>query len=116
MSLLFGTWGLPRTDGHNIFLYHHPANRSDPMDVDFGVEVTRSFASSRRRVRNEPARRRSVIAVHRGPYDQLKAAHDAIHQSAAANNRAIGRASWEIYSDPTSDPSRTETAVVYLPA
>ncbi len=26
-----------RGDGHNIFLYHHPAKRSDPMDVDFGV-------------------------------------------------------------------------------
>src|SRR5690242_12859303 len=32
-----------RTDGHNIFLYHHPARREDPMDVDFGVEVTGPF-------------------------------------------------------------------------
>src|SRR5215470_12268011 len=35
-----------RTDGHNIFLYHHPARRSDPMNVDFGVEVSRSFSPS----------------------------------------------------------------------
>ena len=35
-----------RTDGHNIFLYHHPARRGDPMDVDFGVEVVREFAPS----------------------------------------------------------------------
>jgi hypothetical protein len=32
-----------RTDGHNIFLYHHPADMSLPMNVDFGVEVTRAF-------------------------------------------------------------------------
>ena len=30
-----------RTDGHNVFLYHHPARRDAPMDVDFGVEVSR---------------------------------------------------------------------------
>ena len=34
-----------RTDGHNIFLYHHPASRDLPMEVDFGVEVVRSFES-----------------------------------------------------------------------
>src|SRR6187455_1000736 len=32
-----------RTDGHNIFLYHHGAGPNDLMDVDFGVEVSRSF-------------------------------------------------------------------------
>src|SRR5262245_30516559 len=32
-----------RTDGHNVFLYHHPARRDMPMDVDFGVEVVRVF-------------------------------------------------------------------------
>jgi hypothetical protein len=32
-----------RTDGHNVFLYHHPARRDLPMDVDFGVEVVRAF-------------------------------------------------------------------------
>src|SRR4051794_1631768 len=25
-----------RTDGHNVFVYHPPARRDDPMDVDFG--------------------------------------------------------------------------------
>ena len=32
-----------RTDGHNVFLYHHPASRDQPMDVDFGVEIVRAF-------------------------------------------------------------------------
>jgi hypothetical protein len=32
-----------RTDGHNVFLYHHPARCDMPMDVDFGVEVEQTF-------------------------------------------------------------------------
>src|SRR3989442_4640256 len=31
-----------RTDGHNVFLYHHETPAI--MPVDFGVEVMRSFA------------------------------------------------------------------------
>src|SRR4249920_3654279 len=32
-----------RVDGHNCFLYHHPANREAAMDIDFGVQVIRPF-------------------------------------------------------------------------
>ena len=32
-----------RTDGHNIFVYHHPVLPGAPMAVDFGVEVSRPF-------------------------------------------------------------------------
>ena len=34
-----GLW----TDGHNIFLYHHPTKPGAPILCDFGVEVTRMF-------------------------------------------------------------------------
>ena len=41
-------WAFIRTHGslkpgHNLFLYHHPANRSEPMDIDFGVQVAQPF-------------------------------------------------------------------------
>ena len=32
-----------RSDGHNVFLDRHPERRDMPMDVDFGVEVSREF-------------------------------------------------------------------------
>src|SRR5260370_17172419 len=32
-----------RTDGHNIFLYHHPTQPGAPILCDFGVEVTSIF-------------------------------------------------------------------------
>jgi effector-binding domain-containing protein len=103
-----------RTDGHNIFLYHHPEHRSDPMDIDFGVEVARSFnPSGEVRETNTPAGE-AAIAVHRGPYDQLHAAHDAIHQWAKSHDRTFGGYSWEIYGDPSPDPAKTETTVLYL--
>src|SRR5213595_3795416 len=34
-----------RTGGHNVFVYHHPTRSGDPMQVDFGVEVSGAFAS-----------------------------------------------------------------------
>jgi len=35
-----------RTDGHNIFLYHHPTQPGAPILCDFGVEVTRTFETA----------------------------------------------------------------------
>src|SRR2546423_11580769 len=35
-----------RTDGHNLFLYHHPSQSGGPILRDFGVEVTRTFETA----------------------------------------------------------------------
>jgi len=103
-----------RTDGHNIFLYHHPAQRDAPMDVDFGVEVTRIFETSGEVYATETPAGEAAIALHVGGYDRLSEAHDLIHGWAAANRRTFGGRSWEIYGDWSEDPSRLETTVVYL--
>jgi len=29
--------------GHNLFLYHQAAHRNEPMDIDFGVQVSHPF-------------------------------------------------------------------------
>jgi effector-binding domain-containing protein len=103
-----------RTDGHNIFLYHHPALRDDPMLVDFGVEVIREFvASGEVKPVTTPAGE-VAVATHIGAYEQLGQAHDAIHAWAAANNRAFAGKSWEIYGDWNDDVSKLETIVMYL--
>jgi len=103
-----------RTDGHNIFLYHHPARRGDPMDVDFGVEVVREFSPSGEvKTVNTPAGEVAAV-MHLGPYDRLGQTHDAIHAWAAANNRVFAGKSWEIYGDWNDDPAKLETTVMYL--
>jgi effector-binding domain-containing protein len=105
-----GLW----TGGHNIFLYHHPKQPGASMACDFGVEVTRTFASSGEVYATETPAGEAAIAVHRGPYNRMNEAHEAIAKWIAANGRESAGASWEIYGDPTPDPSDTETTVVYL--
>jgi effector-binding domain-containing protein len=103
-----------RTDGHNIFVYHHPTRDGDPMHADFGVEVTRKFAASGevRPVRTPSGE--AAVATHVGPYDRLVQAHSAIHAWARENGRALAGTSWEIYGDWNDDPAKLETLVMYL--
>src|SRR5579864_1160123 len=88
-----------RTDGHNIFLYHHPASRQSPMDIDFGVQVTRPFERSGEVEPTETPGGKVATAVHIGPYERLAETHQAIHVWAGANKISFAGKSWEIYGD-----------------
>jgi hypothetical protein len=105
-----GLW----THGHNVFLCHHPSKPGAPILCDFGVEVTRAFETTGEVYATETPRGEAVVAVYRGPYGRLSAAHDAIREWMAANGRESAGQSLEIYGDPTPDPANTETTVVYL--
>jgi effector-binding domain-containing protein len=103
-----------RTDGHNIFLYHHPNQSGAPILCDFGVEVTRTFETAGEVYATETPAGEAAVAVHRGPYSSMNEAHSAIGKWMAATGRQSAGHSWEIYGDPTPDPADTETTVVYL--
>lgn len=103
-----------RSDGHNIFLYHHPANREAPMDVDFGVEVTRAFERTGEVFSTETPAGRVATALHVGPYERFRETHDAIHAWARANRETFAGKSWEIYGDWGDDPEKLETRIEYL--
>jgi len=103
-----------RTDGHNIFLYHHPTDRNALMNVDFGVEVTRAFETSGEVYATETPAGEVAMAVHVGGYERLGETHDLVHAWAAAHQRTFAWRSWEIYGDWSDDPSKLETTVVYL--
>ncbi|MBS1858874.1 MAG: GyrI-like domain-containing protein [Acidobacteria bacterium] len=103
-----------RTDGHNVFLYHHAARRDLPMDVDFGVEVTRRFEPAGEVYPTETPAGMVAVAQHVGPYDRMKEAHDAIHAWQLANSREFAGTSWETYGDWSEDPSKLETTILYL--
>ena len=59
------------TDGHNIFLYHHPARPGAPILCHFGVEVTRTFETVGEVSATETPGGEAAVAVHRGPYLSL---------------------------------------------
>jgi effector-binding domain-containing protein len=100
--------------GHNLFLYHHPARRGDPMAVDFGVQVSGPFEPAGNvRCAETPAGQVAWV-VHRGPYAEMGSAHMAIQAWCGAHDRRIGSASWELYGDSTGDPAQLETTVSYL--
>ncbi len=112
-AFLRGHGGL-RTDGHNIFVYHHPARPGAPMDVDFGVEVSSPFVGDDEIVFTHTPAGQAASTVHIGPPDQLADANAAIEQWCLANHRSLGGASWEIYGDPGDDPATLEVQVFYL--
>jgi effector-binding domain-containing protein len=101
-----------RTDGHNVFLYHH--DNPAIMTVDFGVEVIRQFPDEGGITCVTTPAGEAAVVVHRGPYSKLGAAHQAVRQWCEANGRLIGAYSLEIYGDWSSDPEKLETTIQYL--
>ena len=103
-----------RTDGHNCFLYHHPAQGEIEMVVDFGVQVIRPFQDDGEVVCTETPAGEVVMTTHIGSYAKLGAAHEAINSWHAATGREFGAFSWEIYGDWDADETKLETQVIYL--
>lgn len=103
-----------RTDGHNVFLYHHPTQPGAAMVCDFGVEVTRTFETAGEVYATETPAGEVAIAIHRGPYNRMDQAYRAIENWMAENRREFAGCSWEIYGDPTPDPAGTETTILHL--
>ena len=55
-----------------------------------------------------------ATTVHRGPYSELGAAHEAVLAWCAAQGLRTAGPRWEIYGPHDPDPARTETEVCYL--
>ena len=103
-----------RTDGHNCFLYHHPAPGEAEMVVDFGVQVIRPFEDAGEVIYTETPAGEVAVTTHIGSYGKLAAAHEAINSWRAVTGRTFGACSWEIYGDWTDNEAELETQVVYL--
>lgn len=103
-----------RTDGHNVFLYHHVESPDGRMPIDFGVEVTRRFEPEGEVRCVETPAGEAVSVLHRGPYSGLAETHAALHAGCNANGRRIGDHSLEIYGDWSEDQKKLETTVQYL--
>jgi effector-binding domain-containing protein len=83
------------------------------MSVEVGVEVSGPFpASGRVRASALPAGP-AAMTVHRGPYEELDAAHRAIARWSADQGRELTGQRWEVYGDWYEDPALLETRIYY---
>ena len=98
--------------GRHVFLYHHPTQRDQPMEIDFGIEVARPFDAAGAVKCLSTPEGRVAVATHAGPLTSLPQTHMAIHQWCAANRHAIGGFSWETYTWGDG-PDPVETVVRY---
>jgi effector-binding domain-containing protein len=103
-----------RTDGHNIFVYRFPVRPGAPLEVDFGVEVARSFPDAGPIIFTHTPGGQAASTLHAGPPDQIGSANAAIEGWCRANGRPLAGVSWEIYGDPGDDPSILDVRVFYL--
>jgi len=55
-----------------------------------------------------------ATTVYMGPYEQMKPAHEAIHQWASENGRRLVGPSWEVYGHWSKDPAKLRTDIYYL--
>ena len=99
--------------GRNIAIYWDGSIRLE-VGVEFGQPVPEGGEVVGSATPAGPA----ASVVHFGPYQQLGAAHDAIHQWCATHQRRLAGPSWEIYGHWDSawdrDPSRIRTDIFYL--
>ena len=65
-------------------------------------------------VRSELPAGRVASTVHRGPYAELGAAHDAVKRWCARQGLATTGVRWEVYGPHHDDPARLEVEVCYL--
>ena len=103
-----------RTDGHNVFLYHHVDRPQAGIPIDFGVEVSRRFEPEGEVHCVETPAGEAAVLVHRGAYRELPIAHAALHAWCSEHGRTVGAHSLEVYGDWSDDPRRLETTIEYL--
>jgi effector-binding domain-containing protein len=113
-------WAFIRSTGkgftHNVFLYPAGFFREGKGDVTFGVQVDEHFQETGDggvHCASLPGGR-VAWAVHRGPYDKVGEAHDAVADWSRDTGEPLDGPSWEIYGDHNDDPALLETTVVYL--
>lgn len=102
--------------GLNTFIYRsdETKNASGGIQVDFGVQVTRPFASEGDVMCLTTPAGLAAATVHRGAYSRLGQTHAAVRAWCDANGHAPAGVNWEIYGNWNNDPARLETRVSYL--
>lgn len=89
-------------DGRNVMLY-----RDDVPNVEVGVLVPGPFTPVGRVIRSALPAGEVVTVTHRGPYDRLGEAHEAVLRHIAEHGLGTTGTRWEIYG-PWGERPETE--------
>jgi effector-binding domain-containing protein len=99
--------GFKGKGGLNIVYYPAFDAAGEEFEIECGVQLETGGNSS------TPAGP-VATTVYMGPYDQMSAAHQAIHAFARENGRRLAGPSWEVYGHWSDDPARLRTDIFYL--
>ena len=90
----------------------------DAIRLEVGAELEGPFTEDGHVVRSMTPSGAVAWVTHLGPYNELGAAHQAIHDWAKAGNHRLAGPKWEIYGhwkeEWDTDPSQIRTDVFYL--
>jgi effector-binding domain-containing protein len=93
---------------HNVMLY-----LDDQPSVEVGVLLEVPFDGDGRVVASELPACNVATTVHRGPYERLGAAHEAVIGWCAEHDLARTGVRWEIYGHGDVAPEQLETEVYW---
>lgn len=113
-GMLDEVWACLNAEGitrgcRNVMLY-----KDNVPHVEVGVELTRSCQLTGRVVASTLPAGQVAKTVHRGGYDGLRAAHDAVVRWCAEQEQQLAGPRWEIYGPHREDPAEIETEIYYL--
>jgi effector-binding domain-containing protein len=93
----------------NVMLY-----LDDVPHVEIGVERLEPFQLTGRVQASALPAGRAAVTIHRGPYDGLGEAHQAVVEWCAEQGLDRAGPRWEIYGHHRDDPAEIEIEVYYL--
>ena len=112
--LLGEVWDCLRAGGidrgcRNIMLY-----RDSVPNVEVGVLLDRPCPLTGRVTASALPAGTVAMTVHRGPFGEVPAAHDAVRSWCAAQGHRPNGARWEVYGPHNDDPAKLWTEVYVL--
>jgi effector-binding domain-containing protein len=113
-QLLGEVWNCLHANGisrgcRNIMLYH-----DDVPNVEVGVMLDRPCELTGRVVASALPAGTAATTVHRGPFGDVGAAHDAVLGWCAAHGHRLRGTRWEVYGPHNDDPAQQWTEVYWL--
>jgi len=105
--------------GRNVVLYWDEADRrllatEEGVLIEVGVQVAAPFEPEGTVACSATPAGTVAVVLHRGPYQQLPAAHAAVRRWCQDHGRPIAGPNWEVYGDWSDDPGKLRTEVYYV--